>query len=224
MENLGVLLTSAAGKLVLICALGFAAPSLAATEAVSWEQALELYRQGADDSGANERANEVFAQLTKAAPGDPLPLAYLGSTWVIKGRDAWAPWNKLRYVDKGLALLDKAVLLLGPEHDRLVVEGLPASVRVKSVAGIAYAGLPDMFKRFDQGRDMLRALLASPLLGQVEGPRTAYIHYFAGNAARRDKDPAEARKQYHAAVAVAPEGDYAERARRALAEMQKETQ
>jgi tetratricopeptide (TPR) repeat protein len=209
-------------KLLLLLALLIAGPAIATANVPSLAEAFDTYRQGADDSAANERANKMFQQLLAATPGDPVALAYLGSTWVIKGRDAWAPWNKLRYVDKGLALLDKAVLLLTPEHDRVVVEGLAASVRVRSVAGIAYAGLPDMFKRFDQGRDLLRTLTASPLVTGAAGPATAYIHYYAGNAARRDKDPADARKQYQAVLARAPEGDYAVRARRALDEMQKE--
>jgi len=211
-------------KLLLLVTLLIAAPSIASATTPSFSEAFQTYRQGAHDGAANERANEMFQQLLAATPGDPVALAYLGSTWVIKGRDAWAPWNKLRYVDKGLALLDKAVLLLSPEHDQVVLEGLPASVRVRSVAGIAYAGLPDMFKRFDQGRDMLRALTASPLLAGAPGPATAYIHYYAGNAAQRDKDAADARKQYQAVLANAPESEYAPRARRAIDEMQKETQ
>lgn len=210
-------------KWLLIFIVGVMSPSLASASSVSFADALELYRRGADEAALNEQAHEAFQQLRDGERANPVYLAYLGSTWVIMGRDAWMPWNKLSYVDKGLALLDKAVLLLGPEHDRLVVEGLPASVRVKSVAGIAYAGLPDMFQRFDQGRDMLRALAISPLLGSAEGQRTAYIHYFAGNAARRDKDAADARKQYQAVLATAPTSDYATRAQRALDEMQKET-
>jgi hypothetical protein len=211
-------------KWLLVLMAGSMSPVLVAASDASFADALELYRRGADESAFNERANEAFRRLLDGDRVNPVYMAYLGSTWVIKGRDAWAPWNKLRYVDKGLALLDKSVSLLGPEHDRLVIEGLPASVRVKSVAGIAYAGLPGMFQRFDQGRDLLRAVAASPLLESAEGRRTAYIHYFAGNAARRDEDMADARKQYDAVLAKAPDGDYAERARRALGELQKETQ
>jgi hypothetical protein len=199
--------------------LGSIAPAVAAD---TFPEALALYARGVNEAAVNAQAQAAFERLRASDPANPLYLAYLGSTWMIEAREAWMPWNKIAYADKGLALLDKSLALLEPAHEREVVEGMSVGVRVRSVAGIAYAGLPGMFNRFDQGRRLLRELTASSALATIEGPRRAYIYYFAGNAARRDRDLGDARAQYHAAIATAPESDYAQRARKALAEIAKE--
>jgi len=48
------------------------------------------------NAAANERAHQAFERLAQEHPGEPLYLVHLGSTWLIKARDAWMPWTKLR--------------------------------------------------------------------------------------------------------------------------------
>jgi len=117
---------------------------------------------------------------------------HLGSTWLIKARDAWMPWTKLRNVEQGLALIDKSLSLLAPEHDRTLVNGLPVSAWVRATAGITLIGLPDMFKRFDQGRNLLRDLTGRAAAARGGRAAKTHIYYYAGQAARRDDDLAEA--------------------------------
>jgi hypothetical protein len=147
-------------------------------------------------------------------------MAYLGSTWELKGRDALAPWNKMKHVEKGLALLDKSVHLLDGETDKQRVNNVPVSVRVRSIAAISYIRLPDaFFKRLDQGNSMLQQLADSTLLKAVADADKAYIYYFAGEAARLEKNNAQARARYQTTLTMAPNGVYADQARQALADL-----
>ena len=128
----------------------------------------------------------AFASFTKARQGDaaqldaaiaafqttpgnpvmkPVFAAYLGSTYTLQGKAAWMPWNKMKYTDKGLDAIDQALATLRPEHDRLLVQGVPVSLATRIVAAATFVAVPDgLFHRRAAGKTLLDEMRRSPLL------------------------------------------------------------
>lgn len=134
----------------------------------------------------NEQAAEKFRLLTEAQPENPLYLVYYGSTFAVKARDALLPWNKIKLGDTGLDLIDKALRLLRPEHDKVLVRGAPLSVETRLVAISTFLQVPDgVFHRFDRGRVLLEQTMKSDLFLSSPPPLQARFHFQAALAARQ---------------------------------------
>jgi tetratricopeptide (TPR) repeat protein len=120
-------------------------------------EAQSLFERGLRGSEKdNEQAAEKFRALTEQAPDNPLYLAYYGSTFTLKARDAYLPWNKLKLGEQGLDLIDKSLKKLGPEHDRQLLRSVPLSIETRLVAVNTFLKVPDQFfHRYDRGRSLL---------------------------------------------------------------------
>lgn len=194
--------------------------AMTATPADDFTDARREFQRGlAGDGLARDRALELFEKLTGAEPRHPLYTAYLGSSYVIKGRDAWMPWNQLRLVERGLAMIDHGLALLGPEHDHTTVADVPLSAEARLVAITTFLQVPGFFNRFEPAKTLLRQALAAPAFAQ--SPPIVQANYFvqAADAAQRDDKPAEAREFLSKAIDVAPQSEFAVAARRKLAEL-----
>lgn len=84
---------------------------------------------------AAEQAVESLSRYCQSAPDDMQALAWLGSSWAMLARDSSAVYKKITYVNKGLAMLDKAV---NAASDNFQVRVLRASVTYS---------VPEMFDR-----------------------------------------------------------------------------
>ena len=105
----------------------------------------------------------------RAAPGNPAlqPIysVYRGSALTLAGKAAWMPWNKMKFTDQGLDSIDQALAALRPEHDRLLVQGTPASLMTRMVAAATFIAVPDgIFHRRAAGKSLLAELRRNPLL------------------------------------------------------------
>lgn len=116
-------------------------------------------------------ADQLDAAITafEAAPANPAlqPLysAYLGSAYALKAKAAWMPWKKLKFSELGLDHIDGALAALRPEHDRLLVQGTPASLMTRMAAAATFVALPDgIFHRRAAGKSLLGEMRRSPLL------------------------------------------------------------
>ena len=122
----------------------------------------------------------------------PLTLVYLGSTETLMGRDAFLPWNKMKYVEKGLSTIDKSLVLLRDEdqpiHEQPRVQGLPDSYLTRAMAAVTYTSLPDMFNHFDRGYDLFLSLLAEDDFQQQHFAATSWIYRYAITASIRAED------------------------------------
>jgi len=173
----------------------------------------------AGDTAANERAHARFQRLVEAEPGNPLYLAYLGSTSAIQGREAWAPWTKMRLAEKGLGLLDKALALLTPEHDRQAVRGIPVSAEVRLNAAVTFLAVPGFMNRTEPARVVIADALANPAFAATPGAFQARLLAQAALLAKRDKKVAQEAELLKRAVAAAPEAATAAPARARLVEL-----
>lgn len=153
--------------LSMLFVAGFApqASAQAATDA-SFEAALTHFnraRQGEADQ--IDAAIAAFRGLPANPALQPLHAAYLGSAHTLKAKAAWLPWNKLKFTEQGLDHIDQALAALRPEHDRLLVQGTPASLLTRMVAAATFIALPDgIFHRRAAGKSLLAELRRNPLL------------------------------------------------------------
>ena len=82
------------------------APTLALANPSS--DVLDIYNQAVQ--GNEDMVEVAYERLNDTLQQDgatPLTLVYLGSTETLMGRDAFLPWNKMKYVEKGLSTIDK---------------------------------------------------------------------------------------------------------------------
>jgi len=173
----------------------------------------------AGDAAAHQRAHAQFEKLVEAEPGNPLYLAYLGSTFAIQGREAWAPWTKMKLAEKGLGLLDKALALLTPEHDHQAVRGIPISAEVRLNAAVTFLAVPGFMNRTEPARVVLADALASPSFAATPGTFQARLLAQGALLAKRDKKAAQEAEYLRRAVAAAPDAAIAGPARARLVEL-----
>jgi len=195
--------------------------SYAADKSANAHQPLiELYRLGVSgDEAARDRAHDGFQQAVKADSQDPVAMVYLGGTLALKGRDAWVPWTKMKHTERGLDLMSRSITLLQPEHDKILLNGMPLSIEVKSISAITFTAVPGLFNRFDEGYDLLRALVKSEILNDIPFPRKAYIYYYAGTAAEKGDHEQQAIELYQTLLKHVQEGEFADKARQRLVDL-----
>ncbi len=157
------------------------------------------YNQAAE--GDEEAVELVYQQLDKliAAQGaDALSLVYLGSTEALMGRDAFMPWNKMKYTEQGLATIAKGLDLLQvsetPLAQQQIRQGLPEAYLARAIAAATYTSLPDMFNHFERGYDLFLDLLADEQFQQQHYDATSWIYIYAIEAALRAEDSDQASK------------------------------
>ncbi|GAA5174430.1 hypothetical protein GCM10025771_04120 [Niveibacterium umoris] len=144
-------------------ASSFIVPPVFAYDTAAWQAAqADFQRANAGESGAAADAAEKFAKLVAAEPTNPLLLAYLGSSESMQGRDAMFPWKKMKFVETGLADLDRALALLKPEHAQAPAGGVSVANEVKLTAASTFLGLPGFFNRADAGTKLVNELASQP--------------------------------------------------------------
>lgn len=76
------------------------------SKALDINQLRKDYILSVEDS---DKADELYKQLKAVKNPDALILAYLGSVEAIRGKHAWNPVNKLSFLKRGFATINKAV-------------------------------------------------------------------------------------------------------------------
>tara|TARA_Y100001960_G_scaffold128215_1_gene136512 strand:+ start:3791 stop:4465 length:675 start_codon:yes stop_codon:yes gene_type:complete len=160
-------------------------------------EALSMYNQAAQgDEEMVEAAYDALKSTLDKEGATPLTLVYLGSTETLQGRDAFLPWNKMKYVEKGLATIDKSLTLLNsieqPVAEQARVQGLPEAYLTRAMAATTYTSLPDMFNHFERGYDLYLDLLSEEEFSHQNFAATAWIYRYAITASIRAEDFAQA--------------------------------
>lgn len=114
------------------------------------------------DDGALALAVTAFTKLVDADASDPVALAYLGASTAMLARTVWAPWSKIARAEDGMHLQDKALALLGAQHDAAQLKGVPVALSVKFVSASTFLAVPEFFKRRAQGEKLLDDVLNGP--------------------------------------------------------------
>jgi hypothetical protein len=130
-----------------------------------------------------EPAIAAFEALARNEPRQPAYAAYLGSALTLKAREAWMPWNKMKYSERGLDHIDQALATLKPEHDSQMLRGVPVSLDTKLVAAATFIALPDnFFHRLSAGRKLLDQVLKHPALAAAPAEYRAEVQKLAAQA------------------------------------------
>ncbi|MFM2588032.1 hypothetical protein [Vibrio sp. TBV020] len=163
------------------------------------EEIIAQYNMAAE--GDEDKVELVYQQLDKqiqSEGADPLSLVYLGSTQTLMGRDAFMPWNKMKYTEQGLATISKGLDLLNAEsmplENQKIRQGLPEALLAKSIAGATFTSLPDMFNHFDRGYDIFIDLLSDESFSKQNYDAISWVYIYAIQAALRAEDKLQAQK------------------------------
>jgi hypothetical protein len=158
---------------------------------------IELYNQGASgDTDAVEQVHQQLLSVLKKEGKTPLTLIYLGSSETLLGRDAWMPWKKMAFTERGLARMDKALTLLlstsesSSELSR--VNGLLEPHLVKAMAASTFTSVPDLFNHFDRGYELYGELLNDSRFKENDFSATAWVYYYGVIAALRAEEISQA--------------------------------
>jgi len=183
--------------------------------------ALKVFQLARDgDPGQIEPAIAAFDALARAEPQQPLYAAYLGSAHGVKAREAWMPWNKLRYAEEGLDHIDRALAALQPEHDRLSMRGVPVSLETRLVAARTFFAVPDaIFHRRAAAKKLLEELFRHPALAAAPAGFRAAVHMQGARAAKEDGRAEDERTHLKQVLSLAGSGPEVEAARARLKEL-----
>lgn len=171
------------------------------------------------DGKACGAAIDKFNALAASHPGHPLLSAYAGAGTAILGRDAYMPWNKLKYAEDGADAVEKALAQLTPAHDEALFHGTPESVETRMLAATTLLSLPDFMNRSASGKRALEAALKSSVFGQAAPPVRARLFALAARTAKAEQRGADEAAYLKQIVALAPQAPEAARASTRLKEL-----
>ena len=172
----------------------WATPAGAVTD-TAFSAAFTQFRAGnSGDSSAVEASADAFTALLKAEPSHPVLMVYAGAATTLKATTTFLPWKKMGFAEDGLAQIDKALALLTPAHDNLLVRGTPAPLEVKFVAANTFLAVPGFMNRGARGAKLLAEVQASPLFAASPLPFKADVWMRAATQAMTDQQPQEARR------------------------------
>ncbi|MDB1124052.1 hypothetical protein [Vibrio algarum] len=161
------------------------------------EKVIAQYNQAAQ--GDESQVEIVYQQLQsgmKRDGADALSLVYLGSTQTLMGRDAFMPWNKMKYTEQGLATITKGLDLLStentPTNEQLRIQGIPESILTRAIAASTFTSLPEMFNHFERGYDLYLNLLRDDTFNSQPYAATSWIYFYAIKAAIKAEDTLQA--------------------------------
>ncbi len=112
----------------------------------------EQFNSGLSNEDNNQAIHDRLQQMMIHESDNPLLLVYYGSTETLLGKYAWMPWNKLGYVNDGIAYIERALRLANEAEVSTFHE-------IKLVAASTYVALPEMFNTFDSGKKLVNELL-----------------------------------------------------------------
>ncbi|MCW8876458.1 MAG: hypothetical protein OQJ89_14425 [Kangiellaceae bacterium] len=159
------------------------------------------------DSDANEKAHEELTKLHKRYPNSALINAVLGSAEAMRARDSFIPWRQLKYLEKGMALIDKGINLLQPNDHVRKFEGIPVSLWVRNTAGCTFIEVPEMFNRLEIGYEILKKTIISKEVARLPFSQKASTYLCAGIAAEKMGEKQVAREYLEAITRELPPED-----------------
>jgi tetratricopeptide (TPR) repeat protein len=156
------------------------------------------------DKKAVKSAEEHLNKALELDRTNALALAYLGSVWTLKGRDAFFPWNKMKNVEKGMDKIDKAV------------DMSPDNLRVRMLRAMNSLNLPPFFHRLQYSLKDFTYITDNPEFKNWPTESQSMVYYNLGLAFEKDEKPNEAKNNFELAIQTAPESKWAKNAKEEL--------
>lgn len=134
-----------------------------------------FFKAESGQAGNIDEVVEAGEKLREKIPDHPLLLVYLGSAKAIQGRDAFFPWNKVRYVEQGCELMDQALAVLKPSDEEMPVAGPSPAIETRVVALSTFSELPELFHRSQDARRLWTRLKPESALHRLSADLRARI-------------------------------------------------
>ena len=167
-----------------------------------------------------DHAHELFSRLVDAEPGNPLYLAYFGSSYTLQARESRLPWTKIKLVNQGVELLDRSLASLHGGASQASQAGSTISLETRLIAIATFIALPDsMFHHMDAARRELQAALTSPEFTHASADLQGHLLYEGALIAQADHDDRAERAALLKVQALAPPSVDAAVVRQRLAEL-----
>jgi tetratricopeptide (TPR) repeat protein len=161
----------------------------------------------AGNEGAVDKGFACYDKILQIDPSNAVALAYRGSFWTLRARDAWWPFTKAKDVDKGVDDMDKAADLA------------PTDVTVRIVRGINSVQLPSMFRRLPTALKDFEFLMNDARFVHFNAHLQATIFYWAGIGYKNDGQPARAKELLQKAASADPNSDMSRKAESELKQL-----
>jgi len=81
-----------------------------------------------EDKEAVKKAEKYLSKLLEIEPGNALAMVYYGSVLTMKARDAFFPWEKMKYMKKGFGKMDSAVALDPDEPEVRLIRAINSTL------------------------------------------------------------------------------------------------
>lgn len=158
------------------------------------------------DEDAVAQAENYLSKLMKLAPQNAVALVYYGSVLTMKARDAFLPWEKMKYMKQGFAAMDSAVALD------------PQSPEVRLIRANNGTSVPKMFHRLKTALADYQFIEAMQLEKSGAMPNKFWLpyYYYFGLALMKDEQFQEAKVKFNKVLEIDANSDYAQNARQQL--------
>ncbi|MGH7597291.1 MAG: tetratricopeptide repeat protein [bacterium] len=157
-------------------------------------------RGGEGDEKAVDKAVDFLDRLLQLNNRHTVAMAFYGSAVTMQGRDAFLPWNKMKYVNEGIGKLDKAVMLDS------------TNLRVRMVRGMNSVKLPDFLNRRPFALRDFAFIVAHADSANLEKSDRVQTYYFYGSTLKQEGRLDEAKTMWGQAANLWPEHPLATRA------------
>ncbi|MDH4273442.1 MAG: hypothetical protein OEW08_00235 [Gammaproteobacteria bacterium] len=126
----------------------------------AYKDAIATFTQAAGgNTDAVEKALPMFQEIDQHYPNHPAVLAHIGSLTTMMARDSLLPWNKIRYAENGLDIIDHALELAANNTDTTMIRNVPESLDVKLTAASTFSRMPRFFNRWGQAERLYQAIV-----------------------------------------------------------------
>lgn len=169
------------------------------------KQAIALHEQAR--LGDENAVQKTLDLLRPMITSDALAQAYYGSALTLKGRDAWMPWIKIKYVEQGLDHLDGAV------------DKAPDNLEIRLVRAAVGINLPERFQRLGSAGKDLKFINGSALFGAQSPAFTQSYFFWLARWYQKQGNSDQARIALKSMLELHPGGTLLEEARALQAEL-----
>ena len=102
---------------------------------------------------------QQFNQLNARYPDHPAVQTFYGSLEAIKANRVRMPWSKIKWVERGLDRIDRAMTLLTAEHEAEILIGIPVATDCRIAATTTLLAVPGFLNRLEDARAVFADLL-----------------------------------------------------------------
>ena len=106
-----------------------------------------------------DAAWQQFDQLDAQFPDHPAVQTYYGALETIKANRVLMPWSKIKWVERGLDRIDRAMTLLDPEHDKENLVGIPVATDSRIAATTTLLAVPGFMNRLEDAKAVFADLM-----------------------------------------------------------------